>query len=109
MLQHVGQHAGLDLRDVDRLLLLVDARLHAVVADAVAGARAHRVVERHERERADRVARLPQRVHLGDLLVERTAVQLDAERVDDRRRLAVLARDSPFEHESLSRSWHSTQ
>ncbi len=44
-LQHVGQHAGLDLRNVDRLLLLVDARLHAVVADPVAGARAHRVVD----------------------------------------------------------------
>ena len=35
--QHVLQRAGLDLRDVDRVLLLVDARLHAVVADAVAG------------------------------------------------------------------------
>ena len=35
-----------------------------------------------ERQRADRVAVLAQRVHLGDLLVERTAVELDAERVD---------------------------
>ena len=114
--QHVGQHAGFDLRDVDRLLLLVDARLHAVVADAMAGARAHGVVEHDERERADRIARLPQRVHLGDLFVERTAAQLDAERVDSNLpglapvpRALLPGSRSPFEHESLSRSWHSTQ
>ena len=82
--EHVGEHAGLDLRDVDRLLLLVDAGLHAVVADAVAGARAHRVVDDDERQRADRIAGLAQRVHLGDLLVERAAVERDAERVDRR-------------------------
>ena len=51
-------------------------------------------------------------VHLGDLLVERAAVELDAERVDDD--LAGVAgafRGScrPFEHESLSRSWQRTQ
>ena len=48
----------------------------------MAGARTHGVVEHDERERADRVARLAQRVHLGDLFVERTATELDAERVD---------------------------
>ena len=37
--QHVLEHAGLDLRNVDRLLLLIDAGLHAVVADAMAGRR----------------------------------------------------------------------
>ncbi len=79
--QHVGQGAGLDLRDVDRLLLLEDAALHAVVADAVARARAHRVVDADEGERADGVALAPQLVHLRDLLVERTAGQGHAERV----------------------------
>ena len=81
-LQHVGQHAGFDFRDVDRVLLLVDARLHAVVADAMAGARAHRVVQHDERERADRVAGLPQLVHLGNVLIERASAKLDAKRVD---------------------------
>ena len=38
-LEHVLQRARLGLRNVDRLLLLVDARLHAVVADAVTGRR----------------------------------------------------------------------
>ncbi len=87
--QHVGEHAGLDLRDVDRLLLLVDAGLHAVVADPVAGARAHRVVEHHEGQRADRVAALAQQVHLRDLLVERAAGQRNAERVGHERALLV--------------------
>ena len=66
-----------------------------------------------QRQRADRVAGLAQRVHLGDLLVERTAVQLDAERVHrDRsgcRRRPCGGSCRPFEHESLSRSWQSTQ
>ena len=60
--QHVLEHARLDLRDVDRLLLLVDAGLHAVVADAVAGRGAHRIVDDRDGERADGVAlRLPTR------------------------------------------------
>ena len=51
-------------------------------------------------------------VHLGNLLVERAAVQLDAERIHDYRcRVLEPAGDAlpagswrPFEHESLSRS-----
>ncbi len=78
--QHVLEHAGLDLRNVDRLLLLVDAGLHAVVADAVAGGRAHRVVDDRDGERAERVALGLRQVHLGDFLVERTAGEHDAER-----------------------------
>jgi hypothetical protein len=79
--QDVGEHAGFNLRDIDRLLLLVDARFHAVVADAMAGTGAHRVVDDHEGQRSDRVAGLAHHVHLGDLLVERAARQRDAERV----------------------------
>src|ERR1043165_4173992 len=57
--QHIGQGAGFDLRDVDRILLLVNAGLHAVVADAVSGARAHRIVDDDEGERTDRIASPP--------------------------------------------------
>ena len=88
-LQHVGQGAGLDLRDVDRVLLLVDAGLHAVVADAVAGPRAHRVVDHHDRQRADGIAALAQQVHLRNLLVERAPGQGDPQRVGDDRALLV--------------------
>ena len=73
--QHVLQRAGLDLRDVDRLLPLVDAGLHAVVADAVPGRGAERVVDRDDRQRADAVAARLDEVHLRDLLVERAAVR----------------------------------
>jgi len=48
--EHVLQRAGLDLRDVDRFLLLVDAGLHAVVADAVAGRGDQRIVDRRHRQ-----------------------------------------------------------
>jgi hypothetical protein len=76
-----GEHPRLDLRDVHRLLLLEDARLHAVVADAVTGAGAHRVVDAHERERAEDVAVATHDVHLADLLFERAPLKGDAERV----------------------------
>ena len=81
MFEHVGQHACLDLRNVDGLLLLIDAGLHAIVADPMAGAGAHRVVHHHDRQGTESVALLPHGVHLGNLLVERAARQRDAERV----------------------------
>ncbi len=77
--EDVLERPGLDLRDVDRLLLLVDAGLHAVVADPVAGRRAHRVVDRDDGQGTDGVAVPLQRVHLGDLLFERAAGQRHAE------------------------------
>ena len=92
--EHIGQRSGFGERDVDRLLLLENAALHAVVADAVAGAGAHRVVDRDQRERPDRIALLFEQVHLRDLFVERAALGLDAERVALRRavRLAKAGR-----------------
>ena len=88
--EHVGEDARLGLRDVDRLLLLEDAGLHAVVADAMAGAGHHRVVDDHHRQRGDRVAVAPQDVHLADLLVERAAAQRDADGVLLHRPLLVV-------------------
>src|SRR5579885_3036351 len=79
--EDVRQYPGLGLRDVDRLLLLEDARLHAVVTDALARARTHRVVNTDDGERGNRVAVALEDVHLGNLLVERAAGELDAERI----------------------------
>ncbi len=67
--------------DVHRLLLLEDARLHAVVADAMARPGTHRVVDRDDAQRGDELAHLPHRVHLADLLLERAAGESHAERV----------------------------
>ena len=78
-LEHVLQRARLGLRDVDRLLLLVDAGLHAVVADAVAGGRRHRVVDRDDAERGERLAARLHHLELGDLLLERAAGERHAE------------------------------
>ncbi len=78
--QHVLQGSCLDLRDVDRFLLLVDAGLHAVVADAVPGRRHQRIVDRRHRHGADREALALQEVHLRDLFLERAAGKRDAER-----------------------------
>ena len=52
----VGQAARFDFRNVDRLLLLVDAGLHAIVADAMAGGRAHRVVDHDRGQRPERMS-----------------------------------------------------
>src|SRR5439155_21448062 len=70
-----------DLGNVDRILLLVDAGLHAIVADPVAGRRRHRVVDAHQRQRGERVALASRGVHLGDALLQRTAGQRSAERI----------------------------
>ena len=78
-LQNILERAGLDLRNVHRLLLLINARLHAVIADAVAGAGAHGIVDGDDAQRADGVAVLLDHVHLGDLLFERAAGERDAE------------------------------
>src|SRR5688572_18880658 len=80
-IQHIADDARLRLRDVDRLLLLKDAALHADIADPMAGAGAHRIIEHDHRQRRDRLTALAEQVHLRNSLFERTAGQLDTERV----------------------------
>ena len=43
--QHVLQGTGLGLRNINRLLLLIDAGFHAIVADPVTGTGAHRIIQ----------------------------------------------------------------
>ena len=78
--EHVLQDPRLRLRNVDGVGLLVDARLHAVVADAVAGGGDQRIVDADDRERRERPALGAQLVELGDLLLERAAGERHAER-----------------------------
>ena len=68
-LQHILEDARLGLGNVDRVLLLIDAGLHAVVADAVAGAGDHGVVDHGDGERGDGVAVALDLVHLRDLFL----------------------------------------
>ena len=86
--ENVGENPRLGLRDVDRVLRLEDAGLHAVVADPVAGAGEHRIVDADQGQRAEGVPVPAERVHLADLLLERTAGEGNAERI--RLHLAVL-------------------
>ena len=78
--QHILEHARFRLRNVDRVLFLVDARLHAIVADAVPRRRNQRIIDADHRQRAERPALRAQLVELGDLLLQRAARQRDAER-----------------------------
>src|SRR5262249_56459016 len=78
--QTVLENARLDLGNIDRLLLLIDAGLHAVVANAVTGCGAHRVVDHDDGERADRMAADLDQIHLGNLLVEWAPREHDPER-----------------------------
>ena len=79
-LEHVLQRAGLGLGDIDRLLLLVDAGFHAVVADAVPGGGHHRVVHADDRQRGERRAAGLELMELRNLLLQRAARQRHAER-----------------------------
>ena len=99
-LEHVFQRARLRLRDVDRLLLLIDARLHAVVADAVAGRGRHRIVDDDHGERADREPFRLDLVELGNLFFERAAGERHAERAFLERR-ARRGRVAPFSLQPL--------
>src|SRR5262252_64017 len=79
--QHIGENAGFDLRYVHRILLLKNARLHAVIADAVTRAGQHRIVDHYYCKRADRMALSIKSNHLRDLRIERAAFEQDVERI----------------------------
>src|ERR1700712_5161904 len=70
--EHVFQRARFGLRYIDGFLLLINARLHAVVANAMAGRRRHRVIDRDHRKRADREALGLDLMELGYFFFERT-------------------------------------
>ena len=77
--QYVFQGAGFDLRDVYKLLPLIDARLHAVVADAVPGCGTDRIVDGDDGEGAEAVAARLHQIHFRNLFLERAAREGDAE------------------------------
>src|SRR6185436_8351289 len=77
--EHVLEGARLRLRNVDGRLLLVDAGLHAVVADTMAGRRHHRVVHADDRQRGNRLAARLDQMEFGNLLLKRAAGERDAE------------------------------
>src|SRR5579883_2782241 len=55
--ENVFERACFDLRNIDRILLLENTRLHAVVANAMSGTGSHRVIDGDDRQRADRITR----------------------------------------------------
>ncbi len=79
--QDVRQNIGFNLRDVDRLRFLVDAGLHAVVADPVTRPRAHGIIDHDQRKRPDIVTLALEDVHFRDLFAERAAGEGYAQRV----------------------------
>ena len=79
--QDVAQDARLDLRNVHRILLLVHAGLHAVVADAVPRPWRHRIVDADQRQRGEEIALPGRGVHFGDALLERAPGQRRSQRV----------------------------
>ena len=77
--QNIFERARFHLRNVHRLLLLEDAALHAVVADAMAGAGAGGVIDGDNRQGTNRVAVLLDEIHLGYFFIERTSGEHGAE------------------------------
>jgi len=80
--QDIGQNIRLDLRNIDRLSLLVNAAPHAIVADAMAGTRAQGVVDGDQRQGAQIVALALDVVHLGDFLLQGAASDRHAQGID---------------------------
>ncbi len=81
--QHIFQDARLGLRDIDRILvgLGVDAGRHAIVADAVAGAGDHRIVDHADGQRRQGQPFSLGLMHLGDALFQRAAGLVGADGV----------------------------
>ena len=77
--EDVFQGARFDLRDIDGFLLLEDAGLHAVIADAVAGGGCHGVVDSDDPEGPDGHTVFLDNVHFGDFFFEGAASETDAE------------------------------
>src|SRR6202521_4066026 len=90
--QHVFQRARLRLRNVHRILALVDARLHAVVADAMSRRADGGIVDHDHGERADRPALALELLELRDALLERAAGEWHSERALLESDAAVLGR-----------------
>ena len=71
-------HRPPHLQRLHEVLLLAEAGLHAIVADAVAGAH-HRVVDRDDAERSERLAARLHHVELGDLFFQGQPAERHAE------------------------------
>ena len=79
--QDIGQDPRLDLRNIDRILLLVNAALHAVVADAVAGGRHQGIVDHDHRQRTQRIGVQLQRMRFRYALFQRATGEFHAQRI----------------------------
>src|SRR5262249_42292699 len=60
--------------NIYRFLLLENAAFHAVIANAMAGAGAHWIVDRDQRQRRYRVTLLLNQVHFRNAFIERAAL-----------------------------------
>ena len=74
-LQDVFQGPGFRLRDVDGFLLLIDAGLHAIVADPMTRGRHHGIVDGDDSQSSDREAFGFYFMELGNFLFQRTTCQ----------------------------------
>src|SRR5208282_2674060 len=75
--KNILEYTRFNLRDVDRLLHLDHAGLYAVVADAMACARAEGIVD--DTQGSDRQPVALEYIHLRDLFLERAARERNAE------------------------------
>ena len=78
-LQHILQSSRFSLGNIDRLLLLVNAGFHAIIANPVPGTCAHGIVHHNHGETAHRDTLGLELVELGDALLQRTTGKQDAE------------------------------
>ena len=70
--QYIGQHIGFNLRNIDRIGFLIDAAFHALVADAMPGARTHGIVDNNNRQSANVVAIAFDPMHFRNFFIQGT-------------------------------------
>ncbi len=80
--EDIRQNAGFNLRNVDRVLLLVHTGFHAVIADAMAGSGNHGIID-HGHGQCRQIQSVPfENLHFRNFFFEGTARQGHAQRIN---------------------------
>ena len=88
--QHILENARFHLRNIHRILFLINARLHAVIANAMPRSRQHGIINTRNRQCPDGQRILFCLMHLGYFLLKRTPRQLFAKNIPMKKSLLIF-------------------
>ena len=88
--QHILENTRFHLRNIHRILFLINARLHAVIANAMPRSRQHGIINTRNRQCPNGQRILFCLVHLGYFLLKRTPRQLFAKNILMKKSLLIF-------------------